>query len=115
VDRTVDIDVGDMDTARTQIARRHLRQPPQRELGGSEGGRSRKRLDSGGRAGEQDHSPVLLEHAGYDLLAAEEGTEGTDPPGVLERTRLGLHQAPKRTHRGVVNQDVGSADLAANP
>src|SRR5690349_3032085 len=46
VDDAVDIDVGDVDSARAEIARQRLRESPHRELGWSKGDRFGPRLDS---------------------------------------------------------------------
>src|SRR6266852_7948116 len=70
VDRPVDIDVGDMDSLRPQVARHHLRQPAHREFGGAEGGRRRERTDSRRRAGEDYRTLARREHRRYDLLRA---------------------------------------------
>src|SRR5713101_3022468 len=70
VDRAVDIDVGDMDSLRSQVPRHHLRQPAHREFGGAEGGRRRERTDSRRRAGEDYRTLARREHRRYDLLRA---------------------------------------------
>src|SRR5216684_7243152 len=70
VDSAVDIDVGDMDSLRPQVARHHLRQPAHREFGGSKGGRRRERTDSRRRAGKDYRTLARREHRRNDLLRA---------------------------------------------
>src|SRR5580704_11322412 len=111
-DAAVDHEMRDMDALRRQFARHALRQAAQRELAHRKRRRLRIALDAGGGAGEQDRAVFRRQHSLDRLLRHQEAAEGADADGVCDFRRYQVGKGAARPRAGVIDHDVGGADLA---
>src|SRR3954447_11695143 len=111
-DAAIDHEMRDMDALRRQFARHALRQPAQCEFAHRERCGLRIALDAGRSAGEQDRAVLVRQHAPGRLLPHQEAAIGTDRNGVRHVGRNEIDERPARAAAGVVDDQVGRADLA---
>jgi hypothetical protein len=109
--RAVDDEMRDMDALRPELARGALGEAAQGELAHGEGRRQREALDAGGGAGQQDGAAAMRQHAFHRLLRHQEGAVGGDRERLRHRGRIKLGDRSAQPAAGIVDDDVGLADL----
>ena len=112
-DRAVDHEMRHVDALRLQLARHRLREPAQRELAHREGRGLRIALHARRGAGEEDRAEALRE-----ACAAPPAAPTRKPPKALTAsvaTSAGIEidKRPAHPAAGVVDDDVGRAEIAA--
>src|SRR3989442_717341 len=106
IDCAVHVDVRDVNAPRPQVARHHLRQAAERELGRPESRKAWEWTRSGGGTREDDGAVPFGEHRRHHFLRAQERAGRVHSPGGFEGARLRLHETPEGAHRRVVKQHV---------
>src|SRR5208337_5495524 len=92
VDPTVYVYIRNMDALGMEVARHHLRQSSNRELGGRERRRRWPRPHTRRCACNENRTAAAREHLWDYLSRPQKCTEGMEPPGLFEYFRRRFHQ-----------------------